>query len=161
MLEEYFVRPDTVDRIRTSWIGPGVECYVAWLAGQGYRPRTVLHRVPLLLGFAEARGLQEDTMVPRERPVRRFIEFTNEYPWNWGVRRPLLSINLSIFVDCLLEVSTPLTRQCAAGAAPRRPAHVLARGDREEAMHSEGPVAGEAAPSVETAETQEYAASCW
>src|SRR6266581_5077600 len=53
MLEEYFVKPDTVDRIRSSWAGPEVERYVAWLAGQGYRPRTVWHRVPLLLGFAE------------------------------------------------------------------------------------------------------------
>jgi integrase/recombinase XerC len=30
-----------------------------------------------------ARGLKEDTMVPRERLVRRFREFTNEYPWAW------------------------------------------------------------------------------
>jgi integrase/recombinase XerD len=57
MLEEYFVKPDTVDRIRASWIGPQIEQYVGWLAGQGYRPRTVLHRVPLLLSFAGfARG---------------------------------------------------------------------------------------------------------
>jgi site-specific recombinase XerD len=31
-----------------------------------------------------ARGLQEDTILSRERLVRRFLEFTNEYPWNWG-----------------------------------------------------------------------------
>jgi site-specific recombinase XerD len=32
-----------------------------------------------------ARGLQDfATMAPRERLVRRFIAFTNEYPWNWG-----------------------------------------------------------------------------
>jgi len=31
-----------------------------------------------------ARGLREDTIAPRERLVRRFLEFTNEYPWNWG-----------------------------------------------------------------------------
>jgi site-specific recombinase XerD len=31
-----------------------------------------------------ARGLKEDTIAPRERLVRRFLEFTNEYPWNWG-----------------------------------------------------------------------------
>jgi integrase/recombinase XerC len=31
-----------------------------------------------------ARGLREDTIVPRERLVRRFLEFTNEYPWTWG-----------------------------------------------------------------------------
>ena len=31
-----------------------------------------------------ARGLHEDTIVPRERLVRRFVDFTNEYPWNWA-----------------------------------------------------------------------------
>lgn len=31
-----------------------------------------------------ARGLLEDTIAPRERLVRRFLEFTNEFPWNWG-----------------------------------------------------------------------------
>ena len=30
-----------------------------------------------------ARGLREDTIVPRERLVRRFVAFTNEYPWQW------------------------------------------------------------------------------
>jgi site-specific recombinase XerD len=29
------------------------------------------------------RGLREDTIAPRERLVRRFLEFTNEYPWRW------------------------------------------------------------------------------
>jgi len=31
-----------------------------------------------------SRGLHEDTMAPRERLVRRFLEFTNDYPWSWG-----------------------------------------------------------------------------
>jgi integrase/recombinase XerD len=31
MLESYFVRPQTVDRIRASWIGAEVERYVGWL----------------------------------------------------------------------------------------------------------------------------------
>ena len=30
-----------------------------------------------------ARGLREDTVAPRERLVRRFLEFTNEYPRSW------------------------------------------------------------------------------
>jgi site-specific recombinase XerD len=30
-----------------------------------------------------ARGLREDTIAPRERLVRRFLDFTNEYPWRW------------------------------------------------------------------------------
>ena len=53
MLEEYFVKPHTVDRIRASWIGPEIERYVAWLAGQGYSARSVLRRVPLLAAFGE------------------------------------------------------------------------------------------------------------
>jgi hypothetical protein len=31
-----------------------------------------------------ARGLREDTIVQRERLVRRFLSFTNEYPWRWA-----------------------------------------------------------------------------
>ena len=30
-----------------------------------------------------ARGLREDTMVERAHLVRRFMKFTNEYPWGW------------------------------------------------------------------------------
>ena len=62
MLESYFVRPQTVDRIRASWIGPEIERYVGWLTESGYTARTVLHRVPLLVCFGEfacARGAGE------------------------------------------------------------------------------------------------------
>lgn len=31
-----------------------------------------------------ARGLRAETIEDRERLVRRFLEATNEYPWNWG-----------------------------------------------------------------------------
>src|SRR5687768_15390887 len=30
-----------------------------------------------------ARGLSEEPMVGREQLLGRFVEFTNEYPWNW------------------------------------------------------------------------------
>jgi integrase/recombinase XerC len=30
-----------------------------------------------------ARGLREDTMAERDQLIRRFLEFTNEYPWGW------------------------------------------------------------------------------
>jgi hypothetical protein len=30
-----------------------------------------------------ARGLREDTMAEREHLMRRFLAFTNEYPWGW------------------------------------------------------------------------------
>jgi len=31
MLERCFVRPETLDRIRSSWLGPPIERYAAWL----------------------------------------------------------------------------------------------------------------------------------
>jgi integrase/recombinase XerD len=53
VLETYFVKPSTVDRIRASWIGPEVERYADWLADRGYATRCVLSRVPLLVAFGE------------------------------------------------------------------------------------------------------------
>jgi integrase/recombinase XerD len=53
MLERYFVRPETVDRVLASWIGPEIERYVVWLAEHGYSSRSVCRRVPLLLAFGE------------------------------------------------------------------------------------------------------------
>jgi len=53
MLETYFVRPETVERIRASWIGSEVERYANWLADQGYGARTVWRRVPQVLAFGE------------------------------------------------------------------------------------------------------------
>ena len=35
MLEHYFTKPETVDRIRESWVGEPIEQYVIWLSGQG------------------------------------------------------------------------------------------------------------------------------
>ena len=53
MLETYFIKPQTVDRIRASWIGPEIEHYVNWLTEQGYSARTILRRVPMLVAFGE------------------------------------------------------------------------------------------------------------
>ena len=58
MLEDYFVKPNTVDRIRASWIGPQIEQYVTWLADRGYGARCVWRRVPLLVAFGEFARLQ-------------------------------------------------------------------------------------------------------
>jgi integrase/recombinase XerD len=83
MLDTYFVRPQTVDRIRASWIGPEIECYVVWLAEHGYKARSVLRRVPLLVEFGEfgrARGARvvgdlpahvDAFVVERQQRVRR------------------------------------------------------------------------------------------
>jgi site-specific recombinase XerD len=53
MLERYFIRPATVDRIRASWLGGAIEQYVTSLANDGYAARNVFRRVPMLVKFGE------------------------------------------------------------------------------------------------------------
>lgn len=53
MLEQYYVRPVTVDRIRTSWIAPAIEQYVGWLTEHQYTHSSVSRRIPLLMAFGE------------------------------------------------------------------------------------------------------------
>lgn len=53
MLEEYFVKPETIDRIRGSWVGPQIESYVTWLVEQGYAAKTIWRRVPIAAAFGE------------------------------------------------------------------------------------------------------------
>jgi len=65
MLERYFVRPATVDRIRASWIGKPIEQYVTSLADNGYAARNVFRRVPVLVKFGD---------FARERGAKRFDE---------------------------------------------------------------------------------------
>jgi integrase/recombinase XerD len=67
MLENFYVRPTTVDRIRGSWIAPAIEQYVGWLAEHRYTERSVLHRAPFLVRFGEyakSHGATELTHLP-------------------------------------------------------------------------------------------------
>jgi len=54
VLDRYFIRPTTVDRIRSSWIGDAIERYVSWLTEQKYAARSIFIRVPLLIRFGES-----------------------------------------------------------------------------------------------------------
>lgn len=75
MLENYYVRPTTADRVRDSWIAPAIEQYVDWLTEQRYKPRSVLHRVPVLVRFGEfarARGATKLGHLPEH--VEPFVE---------------------------------------------------------------------------------------
>lgn len=53
MLERFFTRPDTIDRISSSWIGGAIEQYVTWLAERHFSSRTICRRVPILIHFGE------------------------------------------------------------------------------------------------------------
>ena len=50
MLEEYFVKPATIDRIRGSWIAAEIESYVVWLVEHGYSTKSIWRRVPICSG---------------------------------------------------------------------------------------------------------------
>lgn len=67
MLENYFIQPKTIDRVRGSWIGEIIERYVSWLSEHGYAARTIQRRVPILLrfgAFASERGAKRWDELP-------------------------------------------------------------------------------------------------
>lgn len=75
MLEQFFVRPDTVDRIRASWIGAAIEQYVLWLCERGSGRATVARRVPILLRFGEfAAGKGAKALEELPAHVTAFVE---------------------------------------------------------------------------------------
>jgi integrase/recombinase XerD len=53
MLEDYYVKPSTIDRIRASWLAPQMESYLEWPQAHGYSRLVVYRRLPLLFHFAE------------------------------------------------------------------------------------------------------------
>ena len=59
MLERYFARPQTVDRIHASWLGPAIEQCATWLIERGHAARNLARYVPIQMhfgAFAQARG---------------------------------------------------------------------------------------------------------
>jgi integrase/recombinase XerD len=74
MLEKYFVKPQTVDRVRACWIGAEIERYVEWLCEREYAARTVWHRVPILVEFGEFSRVQgADTLADLPIHVDAFV----------------------------------------------------------------------------------------
>jgi site-specific recombinase XerD len=75
MIEKYFKKPETWDRIRACWLFEQIERYIVWLNEQGYTPCNVYRRVPILLSFAAFawdRGGRSVRGLPRH--VQPFID---------------------------------------------------------------------------------------
>jgi len=53
MLERYFYKPETIDRIQDSWLAEPIERYVVWLSERQYADRSIIRRVPMLMRFGE------------------------------------------------------------------------------------------------------------
>jgi len=75
VLNRYFIRPTTVDRIRASWLGDAIERYVVWLNEQNYAARNVAFRVPVLVRFGKfSRELGASNLAELPAHVEPFIE---------------------------------------------------------------------------------------
>ena len=91
MLEQYFVRPATVDRIRGSWIAAEIDTYVAWLVEHGYSTKSIWRRVPIAFTFGEfarERGARVVGELPEH--VEAFVaERVAVHDARTGSRRPM------------------------------------------------------------------------
>jgi site-specific recombinase XerD len=81
MLEHYFVKPATVDRIRAVWLAPQIESYVKWMYSEGYADRNIFRRVPILCHFADfARQSGATDLVSATSKV-------DDFALRWAVQR--------------------------------------------------------------------------
>ena len=84
MLERYYVRPCTADRIRERWLGPAIDRYVEWLADRHAAPDTVKRSVRTLIdfdGFTQARGVTTWEELPQH--VESFMDQWMEKRGAW------------------------------------------------------------------------------
>ncbi len=51
MLDHYYVRPKTADRIRALWLGPAIDQYAAWASARGAAKATVSGHLQALIHF--------------------------------------------------------------------------------------------------------------
>ena len=99
MLEEYFRKPSTVDRIRGSWIAADIESYVVWLVENRYSVKSIWRRVPIVFEFGEfagARGVSAISGLPAqveafvaERVARHEMRTRSTRPMAKEVRGPV------------------------------------------------------------------------
>ena len=70
MLEQYFIKPSTIDRLRGSWIAAEIEAYVVWLVDEGFTAKSIWRRVPIVFAFGEfsrTRGAETIAELPAFR----------------------------------------------------------------------------------------------
>jgi len=91
MLEEYFVKPSTVDRIRGSWMAAEIENYVVWLVEHRYSVKSIWRRVPIVFAFGEfagARGTSAISGLPAH--LEAFVaERVDRHDVRTGSTRPM------------------------------------------------------------------------
>ena len=91
MLEEFFIKPSTIDRLRSSWIAPEIEAYVVWLTNEGFSTKCVWRRVPIVFAFGEfGRAHGAETVAELPSHVEAFVaERTAEHHRRARSTRPM------------------------------------------------------------------------
>lgn len=75
MLERFFVKPQTIDRIMDCWLGLQIDEYVTALCDRGYAPRSIYRRVPVLTKFAVFTAARNvDQIEQTEALIEPFID---------------------------------------------------------------------------------------
>ena len=94
MLEKYYIKLQTIDRIRAHWLSEPIERYVTWLHERRYGARNVFRRVPLLLRFgtyAQSKGAKTWADLPQHVPG--FVNsWTHEHSVNCRTDRARKSV---------------------------------------------------------------------
>ena len=67
MLDQYFVRPESADRLRALWLGPAIDRYAEWLAARQAAKDTARQHLRVLVDlnqFTQSRGVQRWDELP-------------------------------------------------------------------------------------------------
>lgn len=111
MLERYFVRPRTVDRIRALWLGPAIERYAGLLDERRASGATVARHVHTLIhfnNFVRARGVNTWAELPSH--VQPFVDQWMQARGAWCRAerdRKVVRCNARVPVEQMLELVLP------------------------------------------------------
>jgi len=120
MLERYYVRPRTVDRIRALWLGPAIDRYMEWLTERQAAVQTVKGAVQRLIHFnrfTQSRGATtwEDLPSHVEPFITDWIQTHNAW-CKTAQNRACVNSQVRVPVEQLLRLLLPDfvgTQRCA------------------------------------------------
>ena len=122
MLEKYFVKPQTVDRVRACWIGAEIERYVEWLCARICGPH----------GVAQGSRSWWSSVRSPVLAVRirwRTYRFTWMRLWRSGLRSNTVGIPVVTTNEWAGEVRGPIEQLLEAGRCRlRRPRSTASTG---------------------------------
>jgi integrase/recombinase XerD len=134
MLEEYFAKPSTIDRIRASWIAAEIESYLAWLVEHGYSTKSIWRRVPIVFAFGEFAARREAVSVAdlpvhlegfvADRVAAHDARTGSVRPMAKEVRGPIEQM-LSVVLPTFVPTGRPHHRQPFADLTPRFFEHLV------------------------------------